>query len=132
MVFCHVVGRGFLTVSCKIIIIVLTIPNLFFLYRLAFERALSLDPRCTGAMTGLAVLELNSKKVNEKEMHFNEYAVVLFWHLKVEAIVGSDSEPAYKPFALFFVHRLMLLRMAFSCFHKLMDLIIPILWFLII
>lgn len=94
MVFCHVVVRGFLTVSCKIIIIVVTIPNLFFLYRLAFERALSLDPRCTGAMTGLAVLELNSKKVNEKEMHFNEYAVVLSWHLKVEAIVGSDSEPA--------------------------------------
>ncbi|XP_015748748.1 PREDICTED: RNA polymerase-associated protein CTR9 homolog [Acropora digitifera] len=32
--------------------------------RLAFERALSLDPRCTGAMTGLAVLELNSKKID--------------------------------------------------------------------
>lgn len=30
--------------------------------RLAFERALCLDPRCTGAMTGLAILELNSKK----------------------------------------------------------------------
>lgn len=32
-------------------------------FRLAFERALSLDPHCTGAMTGLAILELNSKKV---------------------------------------------------------------------
>ena len=101
------------------------------MYRLAFERALSLDPRCTGAMTGLAVLELNSKKVNEKEIHFNEYAVVLSRHVKVEAFVSSDSKLAFT-FTLFFVHRLMLLRMAFSCFHKLMDLIIPILWFLII
>ncbi|CAH3158758.1 unnamed protein product [Porites lobata] len=32
--------------------------------RLAFERALSLDLHCTGAMTGLAILELNSKKVD--------------------------------------------------------------------
>ncbi|CAH3196270.1 unnamed protein product, partial [Porites evermanni] len=32
--------------------------------RLAFERALSLDSHCTGAMTGLAILELNSKKVD--------------------------------------------------------------------
>jgi len=32
--------------------------------RLAFERALSLDHLCTGAMTGLAILELNSKKVD--------------------------------------------------------------------
>lgn len=36
---------------------------LFFL-RLAFERALTLDPLCTGAMTGLAILELNSKRVS--------------------------------------------------------------------
>lgn len=35
----------------------------FFHHRLAFERALSLDSHCTGAMTGLAILELNSKKV---------------------------------------------------------------------
>lgn len=35
----------------------------FFYHRLAFERALSLDHLCTGAMTGLAILELNSKKV---------------------------------------------------------------------
>lgn len=39
----------------------------FFHYRLAFERALSLDPLCTGAMTGLAILELNSKKVSMNE-----------------------------------------------------------------
>ncbi|XP_020901191.1 RNA polymerase-associated protein CTR9 homolog [Exaiptasia diaphana] len=30
--------------------------------RLAFERALELEPRCTGAMIGLAILELNAKK----------------------------------------------------------------------
>nr|XP_058951726.1 RNA polymerase-associated protein CTR9 homolog isoform X1 [Pocillopora verrucosa] len=32
--------------------------------RLAFERALTLDPLCTGAMTGLAILELNSKRMD--------------------------------------------------------------------
>jgi len=32
--------------------------------RLAFERALELDPRCTGALVGLAILELNSKKAD--------------------------------------------------------------------
>lgn len=31
--------------------------------RLAFERTLELNNRCTGALVGLAVLELNSKKV---------------------------------------------------------------------
>ena len=31
--------------------------------RLAFDRALELDSRCTGALVGLAILELNSKKV---------------------------------------------------------------------
>lgn len=35
-----------------------------FFPRLAFERALTLDPLCTGAMTGLAILELNSKRVS--------------------------------------------------------------------
>ena len=35
-----------------------------FDHRLAFERALSLDHLNTGAMTGLAILELNSKKVS--------------------------------------------------------------------
>ena len=35
-------------------------------HRLAFERALSLDSHCTGAMSGLAILELNSKKVQRK------------------------------------------------------------------
>ena len=35
-----------------------------FHHRLAFERALNLDHLCTGAMTGLAILELNSKKVS--------------------------------------------------------------------
>ena len=35
-----------------------------FYHRLAFQRALSLDHLCTGAMTGLAILELNSKKVS--------------------------------------------------------------------
>lgn len=39
-----------------------------FHHRLAFERALILDPLCTGAMTGLAILELNSKKVNTNYM----------------------------------------------------------------
>ena len=37
--------------------------HLCYASRLAFERALSLDLHCTGAMTGLAILELNSKKV---------------------------------------------------------------------
>lgn len=32
--------------------------------KLAFERALQLDPYCTGAMVGLAIMELSSKKVN--------------------------------------------------------------------
>ncbi|KAK3734151.1 hypothetical protein QZH41_017122 [Actinostola sp. cb2023] len=36
--------------------------NKFDKARLAFERALELEPRCTGAMIGLAILELNSKK----------------------------------------------------------------------
>ena len=36
----------------------------FFHHRLAFEHALGLDPLCTGAMAGLAILELNSKKVS--------------------------------------------------------------------
>ena len=31
--------------------------------RLAFERTLELNNRCTGALVGLAILELNSKKV---------------------------------------------------------------------
>lgn len=31
--------------------------------RLAFERTLELNSRCTGALVGLAILELNSKKV---------------------------------------------------------------------
>lgn len=31
--------------------------------KLAFERALQLDPYCTGAMVGLAIMELSSKKV---------------------------------------------------------------------
>lgn len=31
--------------------------------RLAFERTLELNPRSTGALVGLAILELNSKKV---------------------------------------------------------------------
>ena len=31
--------------------------------RLAFERSLELDPRCVGALVGLALLELNSKQV---------------------------------------------------------------------
>ena len=37
---------------------------MFVHHRLAFERALSLDHLCTGAMTGLAILELNSKEVS--------------------------------------------------------------------
>lgn len=45
-----------------------------FHHRLAFERALSLDPLCTGAMTGLAILELNSKKVRT-----NEYCYIVCW-----------------------------------------------------
>ena len=40
---------------------------MFVHHRLAFERALSLDHLCTGAMTGLAILELNSKKVSMNE-----------------------------------------------------------------
>lgn len=32
-----------------------------FVIRMAFERALQLDPNCVGALVGLAVLELNSK-----------------------------------------------------------------------
>ena len=40
---------------------------MFVHHRLAFERALSLDHLCTGAMTGLAILELNSKKVSMDE-----------------------------------------------------------------
>lgn len=35
-----------------------------FVLRLAFERSLDLDPRCVGALVGLALLELNSKQVN--------------------------------------------------------------------
>lgn len=31
--------------------------------RLAFERTLELNSQCTGALVGLAILELNSKKV---------------------------------------------------------------------
>lgn len=31
--------------------------------RLAFERTLELNSQCTGALIGLAILELNSKKV---------------------------------------------------------------------
>ena len=30
-------------------------------FRLAFERALEMDPQCVGALVGLAVLELNNK-----------------------------------------------------------------------
>ena len=41
----------------------LQVTVVFVYHRLAFERALSLDHLCTGAMTGLAILELNSKKV---------------------------------------------------------------------
>lgn len=35
-----------------------TVP-LFLFYRLAFQRALSLDPNCVGALVGLAILKLN-------------------------------------------------------------------------
>ena len=31
--------------------------------RLAFERALELDPKCVGALVGLALLEFNTQKV---------------------------------------------------------------------
>jgi Tfp pilus assembly protein PilF len=34
--------------------------------KLAFERALQLDPYCTGAMVGLAIIELSSRKVKRK------------------------------------------------------------------
>ncbi len=34
---------------------------LLFHFRLAFERALGLDPQCVGALVGLAILELNYK-----------------------------------------------------------------------
>jgi len=30
--------------------------------RMAFERALELDPKCVGALVGLAILDLNSQK----------------------------------------------------------------------
>ena len=33
------------------------------LFRLAFQRALDLDPVCVGALVGLAILELNIKQV---------------------------------------------------------------------
>ena len=36
--------------------------NLFFQARLAFERALELDPDCVGAMVGIALLQLNSQE----------------------------------------------------------------------
>ncbi len=41
------------------------IPLRLFVFhsRLAFERALDLNPRCVGALVGLALLELNSKQV---------------------------------------------------------------------
>lgn len=35
------------------------IVDLFSTLRLAFERALQLDPKCVGALVGLAVLKLN-------------------------------------------------------------------------
>lgn len=38
---------------------------MFLFLRLAFERSLDLDPRCVGALVGLALLELNSKQVNK-------------------------------------------------------------------
>lgn len=35
--------------------------NIYSTCRLAFERALQLDPSCVGALVGLAILELNTK-----------------------------------------------------------------------
>lgn len=35
--------------------------NIYSTFRLAFERALQLDPSCVGALVGLAILELNTK-----------------------------------------------------------------------
>ena len=34
--------------------------------RLAFERAMELEPRCVGALVGLAILELNCKEVKKE------------------------------------------------------------------
>lgn len=45
--------------------------------RLAFERALELDPQCVGALVGLAVLELNSKQV------LLLFIVVIYAHIQV-------------------------------------------------
>ena len=36
--------------------------------RLAFERTLELNSQSTGALVGLAILELNDKKVNRDEL----------------------------------------------------------------
>ena len=45
--------------------------------QLAFERALQLDPYCAGAMVGLAIMELSSKKV--KKLIFCHRMLIIFW-----------------------------------------------------
>lgn len=38
--------------------------NMFDKAEIAFKKALTLDPRCVGALTGLAVIEINKKKID--------------------------------------------------------------------
>lgn len=50
--------------------------------KLAFERALQLDPYCTGAMVGLAIIELSSRKVKRKsciELYKVQFSHTLFY-----------------------------------------------------
>ena len=54
--------------------------------KLAFERALQLDPYCTGAMVGLAIMELSSKKVKLYKFYLFIYRFANTKTLQIEAI----------------------------------------------
>ena len=49
--------------------------------KLAFERALQLDPYCTGAMVGLAIMELSSKKVKLYKFYCYSSIIVGFYSI---------------------------------------------------
>ena len=51
--------------------------------RSAFQRALELDPSCIGALVGLAVLELNNKRV----CHTCNYTI----HMYIVKIKGGEA-----------------------------------------
>lgn len=66
--------------------------------RLAFERALDLDPKCVGALVGMAILELNLQESdsirNGVQLLSRAYAVdssIILWFLIILQTISSSK-----------------------------------------